>query len=107
MERRRVVFRIGVTYETEKTFLREIPEMLKEIIGALEQATFDRSHFASFGDYALLFESVYYVETADYLTYMNIQQAINLQLADRFAEKGIEFAYPTQVLHLSGASGKK
>jgi small-conductance mechanosensitive channel len=106
MARRRVLFRIGITYETEKAFLREIPGFIREIIDTLEQATFDRSHFASFGDYALIFESVYYVESSDYLTYMNIQEEINLQLSDRFEEKGIEFAYPTQVVHLSGAQDK-
>lgn len=104
MERRRVVFKVGITYETDRRLLGEIPEMIREIIQGQEHAAFDRSHFASFGDYALIFETVYYVETADYLTYMNIQQGINLALAERFAEKGIEFAYPTQVLHLAGGT---
>ena len=32
---------------------------------------------------------------AEYNTFMDIQQAINLQLMEEFARRGIEFAYPT------------
>jgi small-conductance mechanosensitive channel len=38
---------------------------------------------------------VYFVLDAQYNTYMDIQQAINLRLMDDFAARGIEFAYPT------------
>jgi small-conductance mechanosensitive channel len=31
---------------------------------------------------------------------MDIQQAINLQIHERFEQEGIEFAYPTQTLFL-------
>jgi small-conductance mechanosensitive channel len=31
---------------------------------------------------------------------MDIQQKINFALYDRFAEENIEFAYPTQTVHL-------
>ena len=31
---------------------------------------------------------------------MDIQQAINLRLMERFEQEGIEFAYPTQTLFL-------
>ena len=36
--------------------------------------------------------------TPDYKTYLDIQQQVNLDLYKRFAEEGIEFAYPTQTL---------
>jgi small-conductance mechanosensitive channel len=32
---------------------------------------------------------------------MDIQQAINLRIHERFEEEGIEFAYPTQTLFLA------
>ena len=34
----------------------------------------------------------------DYNTYMDVQQAINLRIHQRFEEEQIEFAYPTQTL---------
>jgi small-conductance mechanosensitive channel len=44
---------------------------------------------------------VYYVQDPAYNLYMDIQQAINLELYQRFADEGIEFAYPTQTLFLA------
>ncbi len=41
---------------------------------------------------------MYYVESSDYKLYMDIQQAVNLEIFRRFGEAGIEFAYPTQTL---------
>jgi small-conductance mechanosensitive channel len=55
-------------------------------------------HFKAFGDHALLFEVVYWIQDPDYTVYMGIQQAINLDMLKQFSEAGIEFAYPTQTL---------
>jgi small-conductance mechanosensitive channel len=38
---------------------------------------------------------VYYVLDAEYNTFMDIQQAVNLKVMEDFAARGIEFAYPT------------
>jgi len=100
MERRRVVFKVGVTYQTTADALERIPSIIRETVEAQEKTTFDRSHFGSYGDFSLDFETVYYVESADYNLYMDIQQAINLTLYRRFADEGIEFAYPTQTLFI-------
>lgn len=101
MQERRIVFSIGVTYETPYETLQAIPEMIRETIEAQELARFDRAHFAKYGDFALIFEVVYYMKQPDFNLYMDTQQAINLDLFRRFAESGIEFAYPTQTVHLS------
>jgi small-conductance mechanosensitive channel len=98
MERRRVTFTIGVTYETPLEKLRIIPLIVREIIDNLQDITLDRVHFNLLGDFSLNFEIVYYVETPDFYRYMDLQQAINLELVRRFAEEEIEFAYPTQTV---------
>jgi small-conductance mechanosensitive channel len=98
MYERRISFNIGVTYQTPHEKLAAIPRMIEQIIRQQEQTRFDRAHFQSFGDSALVFETVYYVTVSDYTVYMNIQQAINLSLFQRFEAEGIEFAYPTQTL---------
>lgn len=100
MQRRRVVFKLGVIYQTKADVLAEIPKMIKKIITEQENTTFDRAHFSSYGDFSLNFEIVYYVLSADYTQYMDTQQAINLRIYKEFEEKGIEFAYPTQTLFL-------
>lgn len=55
---------------------------------------FDRSHFQKHGAASLNFETVYYVLSADFNKYMDIQQAINVGLHRKFAELGIEFDLP-------------
>jgi small-conductance mechanosensitive channel len=98
MERRRIVFRIGVTYETGLQHLREIPRLLAEVVKEQPGVEFDRAHFAAFGDYSLLFEVVYHVLSSDFTVYMDTQQAINLAVFEAFKQRGIDFAYPTQKL---------
>ena len=101
MERRRVVFKLGVTYQTTAQQLKTIPQIVKKIIEEQQGATFDRGHFASYGDFSLKFEFVYYVAGANYTKYMDIQQSINLDIYEAFEKEGIELAYPTQTLFVS------
>jgi small-conductance mechanosensitive channel len=98
MAERRVVFALGVTYQTPSEKLKKIPGMIKEMIEAQDLTRFDRAHFKEFGDFSLNFEVVYWISSPDYNNYMDTQQTINLLIYDRFAEEGIEFAYPTQSL---------
>jgi len=100
MFRRRIVFSIGVTYQTPYEKLKEIPGMIREIVEQQENTEFDRAHFAEYGDFSLRFEVVYNVLVPDFAVYRDIQQAINLELYRRFADEGIEFAYPTQTVFL-------
>lgn len=101
MERRRVLFKLGVIYQTTAAQLKLIPEIVKEIIVKQSDATFDRGHFAAFGDFSLDFEFVYYVISADYNKYMDIQQDINFSIFSAFEQAGIEFAYPSQTLFIN------
>jgi small-conductance mechanosensitive channel len=100
MYQRRVVFNIGVTYQTPRDKLTMIPAIVREAVERQDNTRFDRSHFKEYGDFALVFESVYYVQGPDYNLYMDIQQAINLRIHERFEQEGIEFAYPTQKLYV-------
>ena len=98
MTRRRVVFSIGVTYQTSAEQMKKIPGIIKSIIENTESASFDRSHFSAFGASSLDFETVYFIETPDYNLYMDAQQKIYLEMLQAFEKEKIEFAYPTQTL---------
>ena len=100
MDERRVQFRLGVTYQTSAMLLARIPVIVREIIEAAGDVRMDRAHFASFGDSSLDFEFVYYVLSADYNVYMDVQQRINLAIVEAFEQERIEFAYPTRTLFL-------
>lgn len=101
MRERRVVFTLGVVYQTPAAQIEAIPGLIKEAIEAQANARFDRANFKEYGDSALLFEAVYYVTDPDYNLYMNVHEAINLGIMHRFQARDIEFAYPTRTLYLS------
>lgn len=98
MQERRVVFSIGVLYQTPLEKLRQIPEMLRNTIEEQSEARFERAHFKEYGTYAINFEIVYWIQTPDYNAYMDIQQNINLAIYQRFEDNDIQFAYPTQTI---------
>jgi len=101
MDQRRVVFKLGVTYQTSLEQLKDIPKIITEIIKSTKDTVFDRAHFFSYGDFNLIFEVVYYVLSRDYNKYMDIQQQINFAIKEAFKKHNIEFAYPTQTLFIS------
>jgi len=100
MYERRVLFGFGVRYRTTPEQLAAIPVMVREAITGQPGTRFDRAHFKAFGGSSLDFEVVYFVLDPDYNRYMDIQQAINLELVNRFAAAGIEFAFPTRTVHV-------
>ena len=102
MQERRAVFAIGVTYDTPHEKLQAIPALIRAAIEEQECVRFTRAHFKAFGPFSLDFEAVYHVLSPEYNDYMDVQQAINLELVRVFTELGIEFAFPTQTLHVSG-----
>ncbi|MEM9539550.1 MAG: mechanosensitive ion channel family protein [Cyanobacteria bacterium P01_E01_bin.42] len=104
MEQRRIAFKIGVVYQTLPEQLQAIPSIIREIIEPLEGVTFDRVHFSDYGDFSLNYEIVYLVNTNDYNFYMDVQQQINLAIFQAFSDRGIKFAYPTQVNYIQSSS---
>ena len=107
MYERRVVFSLGVVYQTSHEKLTKIPKIIKNIIEKQEPTRFDRAHFKEYGSYALNFEIVYWIGNPDYNIYMDIQQAINLEIFQRFEREDIEFAYPSQSIFINDGSSVK
>ncbi len=100
MYERRVAFSLGVVYDTSPDIVAAIPGIIRQIIESQPRVRFDRAHFTGFANSSLEFEAVYYVLDPDTTLYMDVQQAINLAILRRFAADGIEFAFPTQTMHV-------
>jgi small-conductance mechanosensitive channel len=98
MQLRRVDFKLGLIYNTPVYQLEKAANLLKQIVSRVPQTRFDRAHFSSYGDHSLVYEVVYYVLSADYNLYMDIQQGINLAIKETFERENIYFAFPGQVL---------
>jgi small-conductance mechanosensitive channel len=98
LESRRVVFSIGVVYGLPLEKLKMIPGIIKQIVEKSELVRFDRVHFNRYGDFSLDYEVVFFVDTPDYNTYMDILQQINFGIYEKFESEKIDFAFPTQTL---------
>jgi len=101
MQQRRIVFGFTLSYRTPPDRVADVPATVRRRIEAEPDTKFDRAHLASFGEHGLVFEAVYYVMTADYNRYMDIQQRINLGLLRELDEAGIAFALSEQRVSLS------
>jgi small-conductance mechanosensitive channel len=105
MAERRVVSSFGVAAETPIDKLEAIPSMLREIIASQPRTRFGRAHLVKFGDFALDYEMVYYLQDPDYDLYMDTHQAICLGILQRFSDEGIRIPYPTQVVYTAPQEG--
>ena len=102
MYQRRAVFNLDVTFDTEPAILERLPGIVEEIITSQTPVKFDRCHVASFGESAIRLEAVYFVLDPDYKKYMDIQQAINLEILRRFAAERVSFAFPSRTVYHEG-----
>lgn len=100
MDNRRVSFKLGVTYDTAAKKLEAIPSIIEEILKKIELAEFDRCHFVEYADSALIFEVVMFINSKEMSDYLSARQEVNLEIYKRFAKEKIDFAYPTQTIHL-------
>ncbi len=100
LEKRRVTFTIGVTYDTPVEKLRKIPPIIKNIFEKVEGAKLDRVNFTEFGDFSLKFLIVYYVNSADWGEYLEVQQRVNFSIKEAFEVENIEMAFPTSTIYV-------
>ncbi len=94
MAERRVTLAFGVALDTPAAAAAEIPALVRQIVEALPTVRFERAHLKTLGAATLDFEATYVVLTADFATYMDRQQAVNLALLAALAERGIELGRP-------------
>lgn len=107
MEQRRVVFKLGVIYQTPYKELQRIPGLLKDIVLEQEGIRFDRAHLQEYASFSVNFEVVYFINNPDFNLFMDIQQKILFRIHEEFAKSGIEFAYPTQTVFIGGPQGEQ
>ena len=106
MYQRRAVFNLDVTFDTSPEILERLPGVVEKIISSQSPVKFDRCHVASFGESAIRLEAVYFVLDPDYKRYMDIQQAINLEILRRFATERVSFAFPSRTVYHEGPMAK-
>lgn len=103
---RRVDFMFGVIYQTPPEKLRRIPDIVAALVDATPQCTLLRCAMTGFGASDLQFQLQFDVLSTDLDEMYQARQAICIGMVERFAEEGIEFAYPTQTTFTAAPDGR-
>ena len=101
----RRIFNITITYDTPPAKVAEAKAILEDIIKDHEGMHSDfppRVFFNEFQSSALNLFCIYWYHPALWWDYLALTERINMQILERFNEAGIDFAFPTQTLHLAG-----
>ena len=106
---------VTITYDTPPEKVQQAVQIVKEVLtdpGIVEEGRFDletlppRVAFDQFNSASLNIKAYYWYrlagdKTRGFFTYMDHCERVNLLLFRRFEEEGIEFALPTQTIHLA------
>ncbi|MFL5561613.1 MAG: mechanosensitive ion channel family protein [Gemmatimonadaceae bacterium] len=91
---RRVALTFKLAQGTDPAAAAHFPVILREIVERQKPIRFDRAHLTAIGDWSLQYEVVYIVLSPDYMTHMNIQQQINVDVLERLRSERMMLATP-------------
>lgn len=91
---------LGLTYDTPPEKLKRASALLEEIYRANPMTADVWIGFNRFDASALNIYVVHWWGGTDFKAYLAGMQELNLEIKRRFAAEGLEFAYPTQTVHV-------
>lgn len=98
-DRRRELVILGVEYGTPTKKLKKAKELLHKIVLKNDKTDDDSLvHFIAFGPSSLDIQLIYYIKDMDQI--LATKDEINFAIKDAFEKEGLEFAFPTQTVHV-------
>ncbi len=104
MPQRRVDVMLGVTYDTPQDKLQAAIGDVRALLRAdpgVHQAQII-VNFVDFADSSLRVQIVYFTADPDWESHFAVRERVNFGIMRSFAARGVEFAFPTSVMHLDG-----
>jgi len=103
---RRVLLKLGLTYNTTPDKMNEAIAILKDMPNRIEYVEEKdiTVAFTDFTNYALVITFIYFVGKD--LDALQVPSMVNFEILRAFNEAGLEFAFPTQTVYLEKASEK-
>lgn len=100
-EARKVTMQLGLTYDTSPVKIKKAIKILEEII-TKNSSTLEKSfvYFDSYGDFSLNIKVVYYIKEKDFDKIAKAKSDINMEILTQFNKEKLDFAFPTQTIHL-------
>jgi len=105
MSERGVTMVTRLSYDNPPHRIAGVPALIEQIVRATPQVRFVRSHVRALADLGAEVETLYFVLSADYLVYMNAQQAITLGTLDGLAAEGVKIPTPVTTVMLRADAG--
>jgi MscS family membrane protein len=103
----RQLMTISLTYDTTPEKMREAVTMLREIF---QRHPLTHDVWVYWKDYAassLDIFVVYWCKGTDYKAFLQALEELNLEIKQRFDAAGLDFAFPTQTIHLANNDGRQ
>lgn len=106
---RRVEQVFGLTYDTTpdkmEAIVREIRRLIESEAGV--DATSVHAYFRDFNASSLDIWTAYVIKDPDFAKHLALRQRLNLAIMRAVKAQGLDFAYPTSVMHLDGPIAKQ
>jgi MscS family membrane protein len=99
----RTLMHVGITYSTPPEQIKQATSLLREIYGRHPKTHDLVVSFEKFNAYSLDILVVHWWDGLDQKEYLAGMEDLNIEVKRRFDEAGIEFAFPTQTLHVNQA----
>ena len=101
----RRVANITITYDTPPEKVREAVRIIEEVLDQHEGMKPDfppRVYFNDFNSASLNILMIYWYHPPNFWDYFKFTEWVNHEIFRRYGEAGIDFAFPTQTIHLAG-----
>lgn len=104
MGKRRVTFRLGLSYGTPPGMVKSFAQRAKELLdsnGNVSPGTVVL--FDAFGEYSLEVLFYFYTNTTKWQEYLEIKEAVNLQLMVLLEEMNLSLAFPSRSIYVENS----
>jgi MscS family membrane protein len=101
---RRIVMELGLTYDTSPEKMREAIDILKKIPEKISEIGRQdiTAAFTDFGDSALTVTYIYFINPEAGIH--ETRSKVNFEILETFNRAGLDFAFPSRTLYISGNS---
>ncbi|PIP83176.1 MAG: mechanosensitive ion channel family protein [Elusimicrobia bacterium CG_4_9_14_3_um_filter_62_55] len=105
MQKRRISTKIGVTYDTTPEQIEALVETIRGLIRSDEglRDEFFLVNFDGFGPSSLDIFIYCFTKTTQWGEYLTVKERFFLNIAREVHKAGLQFAFPTQTVHLAGS----
>ncbi|MDY0002456.1 MAG: mechanosensitive ion channel family protein [Polyangia bacterium] len=102
MLKRRISFRVGVTYETTPAQMREAVARIRDILRSREDIRQDfwLVYFSDFADSSMEIMVYCFTVTTVWGEFLAVREQLNLAILETLSEIGVELAFPSRAIYM-------